>query len=108
MSESSNKTKPSVRGQAYLLDKLTNQRYNLENSVNKIGRDESNAVYLMEDQYVSRHHARVVLMQGKYYVEDLESTNGTLYNGEDLVERKLLKPGDCITIGKTELVFMLE
>lgn len=103
-----NSTNSLVRGQAYLLNKMTNQRYVLSQSVNKIGRDETNTVYLTEDQYVSRHHARVMLMQGNYFVEDLESTNGTLFNGEPLVKRKPLKIGDCVTIGKTDLIFMQE
>ena len=90
---------------AHLRDKQTNKIYELTGSVNKIGRDETNSIYIHEDQYVSRHHARVLLMQGKYFVEDLESTNGTLYNGDELVDRKVLNDGDIITVGKTEFIF---
>jgi pSer/pThr/pTyr-binding forkhead associated (FHA) protein len=47
-------------------------------------------------------------MQGAYWVEDLGSTNGTLLNGEILSERRQINPGDRITFGKTELVFIVE
>ncbi|MBX9693880.1 MAG: FHA domain-containing protein, partial [Cyanobacteria bacterium] len=58
--------------------------------------------------YISRHHAWVLQMQGGYYVEDLGSTNGTLVNGELLGERRQISPGDRITFGKTELIFVTD
>ena len=47
-------------------------------------------------------------MQGAYWVEDLGSTNGTLLNGEILSERRQIAPGDRLTFGKTELIFVVE
>lgn len=93
---------------AFLYNKLTNDRFALTQSVSKIGRDQTNSISITNDHYISRHHAWVLQMQGGYYVEDLGSTNGTLLNGEVLSERKQIFPGDRLTFGKTELVFVVE
>lgn len=58
------------------------------------------------DKYVSYNHAKI-LSEGKdFYLEDLESTNGTLLN-EKKVKRAKLKDGDTITIGKNSYKFIL-
>ena len=93
---------------AFLLNKQTNERFPLSQSVSKIGRDQTNNIAISTDHYISRHHAWVLQMQGGYWVEDLGSTNGTLLNGEILAERKQIFPGDRLTFGKTELVFVVE
>lgn len=57
---------------------------------------------------VSRRHARITMLDGKYFVEDLGSTNGTFVNrGKRLPagERQPLKDGDEIIVGKTFLRF---
>lgn len=59
---------------------------------------------------VSRRHARISLREGKYFLEDLGSTNGTFVNrGKRLPagERHPLKDGDEIIVGKTFLRFQL-
>lgn len=94
-------------GLAILINKDTNERYPLTQSVSKIGRDKANTISLQNDSYVSRHHAWVLFIKGSYWVEDLGSTNGTLLNGEVLSERKQIFPGDRIKLGRTELVFEL-
>jgi hypothetical protein len=94
-------------GLAILINKDTNERYPLTQSVSKIGRDKANTISLHNDSYVSRHHAWVLFIKGSYWVEDLGSTNGTLLNGEVLSERKQIFPGDRIKLGRTELVFEL-
>lgn len=57
---------------------------------------------------VSRRHARISLADGKYFVEDLGSTNGTFVNrGKRLTpgNREPLLDGDEIIVGKTFLRF---
>ncbi|CAK0759004.1 hypothetical protein CCP3SC1_20069 [Gammaproteobacteria bacterium] len=71
-----------------------------------IGRNKDNDI-LIENLSSSGHHARVVNADGKFTVEDLGSTNGTLVNGQK-VERKSLEDDDVITIGKHELRFVGE
>ena len=93
---------------AFLFNKLTNERHPLNQSVSKIGRDQTNNISIASDHYVSRHHAWVLQMQGAYWVEDLGSTNRTLLNGEILSERRQIAPGDRLTFGKTELIFVVE
>jgi pSer/pThr/pTyr-binding forkhead associated (FHA) protein len=59
---------------------------------------------------VSRRHARIMMLDGNYFVEDLGSTNGTFLNrGKRLPagERQPLKDGDEIIVGKTFLRFQL-
>ncbi len=90
---------------AMLVNKETNERYPLSQSVSKIGRDKANNISLHNDSYISRHHAWVLFIKGNYFVEDLGSTNGTLLNGDVLSERKQIFPGDRIKFGRTELVF---
>ena len=53
---------------------------------------------------VSRQHARILLVDGKFYVEDLSSRNGTLLNGRPLVRRELLREHD--QLGICDLVFI--
>ena len=47
---------------------------------------------------VSRKHAQFVEMNGQYYVEDLNSRNGTFVNGEIINGRQELKLGDRIQV----------
>ncbi|MEP6912051.1 MAG: FHA domain-containing protein [bacterium] len=59
---------------------------------------------------VSRRHARITRVDGKYFVEDLGSTNGTFVNrGKRLSAgtRQPLNDGDEIIVGKTFLRFRL-
>ncbi len=59
---------------------------------------------------VSRRHARIMLRDGRYFVEDQGSTNGTFINrGKRLVPgvRQPLNDGDEIIVGKTFLRFQI-
>lgn len=55
---------------------------------------------------VSGRHARVITIAGSSFLEDLNSTNGTLVNGKKIGKHPLAD-GDVITIGKHSLRFML-
>jgi ABC-type multidrug transport system ATPase subunit/pSer/pThr/pTyr-binding forkhead associated (FHA) protein len=50
---------------------------------------------------VSRRHARLYLQDGQYFLEDLNSSNGTFLNGERLVQPRRLKSGDVIRLGQS-------
>jgi serine phosphatase RsbU (regulator of sigma subunit)/pSer/pThr/pTyr-binding forkhead associated (FHA) protein len=58
---------------------------------------------VLESGSVSRQHARITNIEGNYYIEDLQSRNGTLVNGRLLTGRQLLKEND--EIGICELSF---
>jgi hypothetical protein len=59
----------------------------------------------LDDRYASGFHARVFNRSGNYFVEDLNSTNGTLLNSRELHGEAELNPGDVIRIGDTEFRF---
>jgi pSer/pThr/pTyr-binding forkhead associated (FHA) protein len=67
-----------------------------------IGRDDSCHVTL-NGALVSRRHARVSLVDGELYVEDLESTNGTFVNQAKIRGRVPIQPGDRIFVGSFEI-----
>jgi pSer/pThr/pTyr-binding forkhead associated (FHA) protein len=59
----------------------------------------------LDDRYASGFHARVFNRSGAYFVEDMNSTNGTLLNSRELHGEAELSPGDTIRIGDTEFRF---
>jgi predicted component of type VI protein secretion system len=59
---------------------------------------------VLKDTKASRRHARVVVEGSVTEIEDLESSNGTFLNGNQ-IRRRLLRDGDEITIGTTALRF---
>ncbi len=67
-----------------------------------IGREEGNIVRL-NDERVSRFHAKVQQDQDDLILTDLESTNGTKVNG-NVVQIRRLRLGDCITVGRSVLL----
>jgi phosphoserine phosphatase RsbU/P len=66
-----------------------------------IGR-KSDADVVLNNQHVSRHHAKLVKTADGYALQDLGSTHGTFVN-ESRVENKVLKHGDKISIGKDRI-----
>ncbi len=66
-----------------------------------LGRSSENDVCLV-DPILSRHHCRVSFHGGVLSVEDLDSANGTLVNGDE-VKTAELHDGDTVTIGDTVL-----
>jgi pSer/pThr/pTyr-binding forkhead associated (FHA) protein len=71
-----------------------------------IGRS-ADADVRIEDRYASGLHARIYMRGGRYYVEDMSSTNGTLLNDASLSGEAELVPGDLVRIGDTEFRFEL-
>ncbi|HYY34600.1 MAG TPA: FHA domain-containing protein [Gaiellaceae bacterium] len=70
-----------------------------------LGRADDNTVALAGDEFASAHHARVESQRDGVWVLDLGSTNGTFVNGTRLDGRRLLREGDVVQIGDTELRF---
>jgi hypothetical protein len=66
-----------------------------------VGRGAGCALVLADDTFVSQVHARIFTRGSDPYVEDLGSTNGTLLNGESVVETVRLRPGDRVQFGQT-------
>ncbi len=59
----------------------------------------------IRDKFLSRRHAEISWMDGKWLVRDCGSVNGTVVNGAKLQGPAILKPGDRIVLGDSEIVF---
>src|SRR5436305_9069488 len=68
-----------------------------------IGREEGNLLRL-NDERVSRFHAKIQFDNGDVILTDLDSTNGTRINGNPVQIRRL-KPGDRVGLGRSVLIF---
>ena len=68
-----------------------------------IGREEGNLLRL-NDERVSRFHAKVQVDNEDVILTDLESTNGTRVNGR-VVSIRRLQPGDQVCVGRSILLF---
>ncbi|NJD59974.1 MAG: FHA domain-containing protein [Anaerolineae bacterium] len=77
--------------------------YALGSPVVNIGRDPVNQVCL-DDKRVSRMHAQLRLIQGRFVIFDLDSSGGTFVNGV-LVNRHALNAGDVILLAGVPLVY---
>ncbi len=74
----------------------------------RLGRNRECEVQL-RDEKSSRSHARVFFEQGEWWVQDLDSANGTKVNGLALITGACkLKSNDVISIGQVQLHFSLE
>lgn len=69
-----------------------------------VGRYPTNDI-VIPDPYVSRRHARIFYKDGEWYIEDLDSTNGTIVGNEDIRGRgaKKIEEGTEIVVGLTIL-----
>jgi len=68
-----------------------------------IGREEGNSIQL-NDERISRFHLKIQADRDKVVLTDLQSTNGTKVNGED-IQLRILRFGDLITVGRSTLLF---
>jgi ABC-type multidrug transport system ATPase subunit len=72
----------------------------LAGAVVRIGRAAGNTVCLPDDRSVSAQHAKIVTLESRYVLIDLESTNGTFLNGQR-IERSPLGDGDLVMLGSS-------
>ncbi|HEY6452975.1 MAG TPA: FHA domain-containing protein [Steroidobacteraceae bacterium] len=70
-----------------------------------IGRTPDNDMHI-DAEFISRHHAVALRAGAKTVIEDLNSTNGTYVNGQR-VNRRTLKDGDLVTLGRTEFRYSI-
>jgi len=67
------------------------------------GRDTESDIRLDGDEFASARHARIDPRADGVWVEDLGSTNGTFVNDARVMTARLLRVGDTLRIGQTEL-----
>lgn len=70
--------------------------------VTTIGRGLDNHIHL-NDTFLSNNHARLLLDDDKWLLEDLQSRNGTFLNGFAVRGSTPLAPGDMLRFGQVEL-----
>jgi hypothetical protein len=71
-------------------------------AITTLGRDVNNAI-VVDDQFVSADHAVLTFRGRTWYVEDLDSTNGTYVNGSPIEGVEPLGYGDEIQLGQVRL-----
>jgi len=81
----------------------TGKEYALEQAA-ILGRLDSSDIPI-HDKKASREHAKIYKQGQQFAIVDLNSSNGTFVNGEQITKR-VLKPGDEISIGMISLRFM--
>ncbi len=72
--------------------------------VTTAGRADNNPM-ILDDPFASTHHAMFLWRENAWWLEDLESHNGTFLNGERILKPTSLASGDRIRIGQTTLRF---
>jgi len=72
-----------------------------------IGRDPVSDLYI-DDQTLSARHAQLTYHLGQWWVEDLNSTNGTFINQEIVDEPIVITAGDRLRCGKIEIHVIIE
>lgn len=73
-----------------------------------IGRSSKNDVNLSFDLSLSRFHAEVTRRDGRFFLADVGSRNGTSLNGRAVTQPTELKVGDQIALGETRILFGAE
>lgn len=88
------------------LDNALLSEYQLDKERMTIGRRPSNDIHI-DNLAVSGEHAAIIQMGNDFYIEDLNSTNGTLVN-EKPAKKHLLQHADVVTFGKYQLKYINE
>jgi DNA-binding winged helix-turn-helix (wHTH) protein len=82
------------------------REYVLSDGVNLLGRS-ADALVCIDEPTVSRHHARIVVVEGRATLEDLDSKNGTRLGGVPVAQPMPLSDGDEIGVGSATFVFRI-
>ena len=102
----------SLAGKPYL--KLLNRRDTLSYKVRDhyivddkltLGRDKHNNIVL-KDPFISKNHMMIVQDEENYFLEDLNSANGTYINRQKVEDVVSLKNGDVVEVGNVEFLFV--
>lgn len=78
----------------------------LHQDVTTIGRGMGSDV-LLQDQTISRQHARLTFMGGQWIIEDVNSSNGVFVNNKRIRRPLALAHGDLVRCGDVECVYEL-
>ncbi len=84
-------------------ERILLKNFSLEKKGHIIGRA-NDCDFIIDGKEVSRRHARIYYENGKFHIEDLNSTNGTFINGKQITKAEL-KHNDEINIGNFTIIF---
>lgn len=102
----------SLAGRPYL--KLVNRRDTLPYKVKNhyiieekltLGRNKENNISI-KDPFISKNHLVIIKDELSYFLEDLNSANGTFVNQQKVEDIVPLKNGDVIEVGNLEFLFV--
>jgi len=96
-------TAPSLAWLAIREGDSIGKRFDVTTKGETVGRAPDNTISL-DDSTVSRHHAKIVFENEKFFVHDLASANKTKVNGVEVV-RQEINDGDEVEFGKVKMVF---
>lgn len=74
--------------------------------VTSLGRNPTNHV-VISDSFASGEHAQIILRDGRWWLEDRDSRNGTLLNQEPITTPVIVTDGDIIGIGNFSFQIVL-
>jgi len=97
---------PLARATACLLDRAGNRVLLQTDRVTRLGRAEDNDV-ILADNRSSRNHAMITNNNGRFFIRDLGSSNGT-FVGEVRITEQPLSDGDHIRLGDTRFTFRFQ
>ena len=95
---------PLIVGRLILLGDEGNREYLIGDSAWSIGRDGANDL-VVDDDEISSRHARITFSDDSFWVEDLDSTNGTFVNGERISSLTRLHDDDLLKMGRVMMKF---
>ncbi len=98
---------PEAQGQAPLFLIFNGQKYKIDKEKFIIGRGSQMTDLTIRDGNISRKHAAIIFRGGKYYLKDLDSTNGIDYQGSR-IDSKKIEEGDVFHICDYELRFSMQ
>ncbi|MGD1008359.1 MAG: FHA domain-containing protein [Ignavibacteriaceae bacterium] len=79
---------------------LSGTRFNVDSRGAAIGRSDDNSI-VIKDSAVSSHHAKISFNNGRFFIEDVASSNGTFINGVQISSQEL-RHNDTFKFGKCE------
>lgn len=89
-------------------DSYGNREYEIIKDVTIIGSASDKSDCVISQKGISRVHAKITDEDGKYYLKDMNSTNGTMVNGRPLSCYEIceIKVGDRLQLGNIECIFI--
>ncbi len=82
---------------------MDGQEFRTGESLITLGKDEHNNISLSLDPQISQDHARITFEAGRYWLEDLQSANGTFIDGQRIKFKVTLNPVNTFRMGRTLL-----